>query len=134
VSWIQRLVETYDACVGRSQFADRPLVPIDHVEQNAHIEIAIDENGNFLRAAVVQKEPTLIPVTEKSAGRTQKPVAHPLSDKIRYIAKDFGSDDHKLYLIRLKTGRRVQTMPRFERSRNTLSAVPSQMIWSVQVS
>ncbi len=98
MSWIQKLVETYDLCVGRPQFADRPLVPIDHVEQSAHIEIAVDEDGNFLRAAVVQKEPTLIPVTEKSAGRTRKPVAHPLSDKIRYIAKDFGSDDHQLFL------------------------------------
>jgi CRISPR-associated protein Csd1 len=98
VSWIQKLVETYDVCVGRPQFADRALVPIDHVEQNAHIEIAIDENGNFLRAAVVQKEPTLIPVTEKSAGRTSGAFAHPLSDKIRYVAKGFSSDDHQLYL------------------------------------
>jgi CRISPR-associated protein Csd1 len=98
VSWIQKLVETYDACIGRPQFADRPLVPIDHVEQNAHIEIAIDENGNFLRAAVVQKEPTLIPVTEKSAGRTSGAMAHPLSDKIRYVATGFSSADHELYL------------------------------------
>ncbi|MDR3736140.1 MAG: type I-C CRISPR-associated protein Cas8c/Csd1 [Acidobacteriaceae bacterium] len=98
MSWIQKLVETYDACFGQPQFADRSLTPIDHVEQNAHIEIAIDENGNFLRAAVVQKEPTLIPVTEKSAGRTSGACAHPLSDKIRYVAKDFSSDDHQLYL------------------------------------
>lgn len=98
MSWIQKLVETYDACIGRPQFADRSLVPIDHVEQNAHIEIAIDENGNFLRAAVVQKEPTLIPVTEKSAGRTSGAIAHPLSDKIRYVANGFSSDDHQLYL------------------------------------
>ena len=98
MSWIQKLVDTYDACIGQPQFASQPLVPIEHVEQNAHIEIAIDEDGNFLRAAVVQKEPTLIPVTEKSAGRTRKPVAHPLSDKIRYIAKDFGCDDHQLFL------------------------------------
>lgn len=101
MSWIQKLVETYDVCVGQPQFADRPLIPIDHVEQNAHIEIAIDENGNFLRAAVVQKEPTLIPVTEKSAGRTSGAVAHPLCDKIRYIAKDFGSDGHQLFAAQL---------------------------------
>lgn len=98
MSWIQKLVETYDACVGQPQFADRSLVPIDHVEQNAHIEIALDESGNFIRAAVVQKEPTLIPVTEKSAGRTSGAFAHPLSDKIRYVAKGFSSDDHQLYL------------------------------------
>lgn len=101
MSWIQKLVETYDACFGQMQFAAHPLVPIDHVEQNAHIEIAIDEEGNFLRAAVVQKEPTLIPVTEQSAGRTSGAVAHPLCDKIRYVAKDFGSDDHKLFADQL---------------------------------
>ncbi len=98
MSWIEKLVETYDVCLGRPQFADRSLVPIDHVEQNAHIEIAIDENGKFLRATVVQKEPTLIPVTEKSAGRTSGAVAHPLSDKIRYVANGFSPDDHQLYL------------------------------------
>lgn len=98
MSWIEKLVETYDACVGRPQFAARPLVPIDHVEQNAHIEVAIDENGNFLRATLVNKEPTLIPVTERSAGRTSGPEAHPLSDKIRYVARGFSPEDHQIYL------------------------------------
>ncbi len=101
MSWIQKLVETYDACFGQPQFAAQSLVPIDHVEQNTHIEIAIDEEGNFLRAAVVQKEPTLIPVTEKSAGRTSGAVAHPLCDKIRYIATDFDSYDHQLFADQL---------------------------------
>lgn len=101
MTWIQKLMETYDACFGQPQFGAQPLVPINHVEQNAHIEIAIDEEGNFLRAAVVQKEPTPIPVTEQSAGRTSGPVAHPLCDKVRYTAKDFGSDDHQLFADQL---------------------------------
>ena len=101
MSWIQKLVETYDACFGQPQFAAQPLAPIDHLEQNAHIEIAIDGEGNFLRASVVPKEPTLIPVTEQSAGRTSGAVAHPLCDKIRYIAEDFGSDSHRLYADQL---------------------------------
>ncbi len=101
MSWLQRLTETYDTCFGQPQFNAAPLTPIDHVEQQAHIEIALDEAGNFLRAAVVNKEPTLIPATEKSAGRTSGAVAHPLCDKLRYVAADFGSSDYALYLQQL---------------------------------
>jgi CRISPR-associated protein Csd1 len=102
MSWMQRLTETYDACFGQLQFEPGPLTPIDHVEQQAHIEIALDEQGNFLRASIIPKEITLIPVTEKSAGRTSGPVAHPLCDKLRYVAADYGSEDHSLYLEQLR--------------------------------
>ena len=102
MSWLQRLIETYDACFGQPQFDDAPLTPIDHVEQQAHIEIALDGAGNFLRAAVVNKEPTLIPATEKSAGRTSGSVAHPLCDKLRYVADLDDPADHKLYLQQLQ--------------------------------
>lgn len=103
MSWLQRLVETYDACFGRPQFESNPLTPIDHVEQQAHIEIVLDKDGNFLRASIVAKEKTLIPATEKSAGRTSGAAAHPLCDKLRYVASDYGSeDDYKLYHDQLK--------------------------------
>jgi CRISPR-associated protein Csd1 len=107
MSWLQRLSETYDACFGREQFASRPLAPIDHVEQQAHIEIVLDAEGALLRASIVPKESTLIPATERSAGRTSGPVAHPLCDKLRYIAADYHSpseDDsvHSLYLEQLR--------------------------------
>ena len=102
MSWLQSLCETYDACFGRSQFERAPLAPIDHVEQQAHIEIILDGEGNFLSAAVVPKENTLIPATEKSAGRTSSAVAHPLCDKLRYVAADLGSNEHKLYVEQLR--------------------------------
>jgi CRISPR-associated protein Csd1 len=104
MSWIQCLSETYDACFGQPQFMSDPvqLTPIDHIEQQAHIEIALDEDGQFLRASIVQKEGTLIPATEKSAGRTSGPVAHPLCDKLRYVAADYGSEDHALFLNELR--------------------------------
>lgn len=103
MSWLQRLNETYDACFGQPQFRNAPLTPIDHVEQQAHIEIAVDENGNFLRASVVQKENTLLPTTEKAAGRAAGPAAHALCDKLRYVAADYGSPDHTLYLNQLRS-------------------------------
>jgi CRISPR-associated protein Csd1 len=89
MSWMQRLYETYERCNGAPQFEKNPLLPVGHVEQQAHIEIVLDGEGNFQRAAVVNKEKTIIPVTENSAGRTSKPVPHPLCDKIQYCAADY---------------------------------------------
>jgi CRISPR-associated protein Csd1 len=68
-----------------------PLLPICHTTQKAQIEIAIDVNGNFQRAKVIPKDEarTIIPCTEKSGGRTSGPVAHPLCDKLQYVAADY---------------------------------------------
>jgi CRISPR-associated protein Csd1 len=69
-----------------------PLLPICHTTQKAHIEIVIDQNGNFKRARIVPKQDTrtIIPCSESSGGRTGKtPVHHPLCDKLQYVAGDF---------------------------------------------
>ena len=86
MSWISKLNETYERCVGQSQFADNPLVPIYHSEQQAHIEITLGNAGVFRGATVVPKEKITIPVTESSAGRTSGPVPHALCDKLFYLA------------------------------------------------
>lgn len=89
MSWIQKLYETYELCAEAPQFVKKPW-PASHTEQQAHIEIVIDQDGNFQRAAVVDKEDTVIPATEASAGRTgKKPPPHPLCDKIQYCAADY---------------------------------------------
>lgn len=107
MSWIQKLDETYDRCTGLEQFDGAPLAPLSHVEQQAHIEIVLSGKGDFRRATLVQKEATLIPVTEKSAGRASGPVAHALCDKLKYVAADyispFGKESvHHLYLDQLR--------------------------------
>jgi hypothetical protein len=89
MSWIQKLYETYDLCVNAPQFEKDPLLPVSHTEQQAHIEIIVDQSGNFQRAAVVARENTVFPATEDSAGRTNKPVPHPICDKIQYCAADY---------------------------------------------
>ncbi len=90
MGWLQKLVETYDACAGGDQFASNPLPPVSHTPQQAHVEIVLDGQGNFKRARIVQKEETLIPATEDSANRTGiKPPPHPLCDKIQYVAADY---------------------------------------------
>jgi CRISPR-associated protein Csd1 len=90
VGWLQRLLETYDACAGRGQFANDPLPPVSHTPQQAHVEIVVDGEGTFRRARIVQKEETLIPATEHSANRVgTRPPPHPLCDKIQYVASDY---------------------------------------------
>jgi CRISPR-associated protein Csd1 len=86
VSWIQKLHETYDRCAGQTQFTSAPLMPIDHAEQQVHIEITLSGKGKFRAASVIPKETTFIPATEESAGRTSAPVPHALADKLEYIA------------------------------------------------
>lgn len=96
MSWIQKLYETYERCqsmIGADMDEKAvPLLPICHTTQQAHIEIVIDQEGNFLRAKVVPKETarTIVPCTEASGGRSgTKPENHPLCDKLQYVAGDF---------------------------------------------
>lgn len=95
MSWIQKLYETYNNCEGMigtgSDDNKVPLLPICHTTQKAHIEITIDENGNFLKARPLRKEEarTIIPCTESSGGRTSGECAHPLCDKLQYVALDY---------------------------------------------
>ncbi len=94
MSWIQKLYETYDNCqsmIGASANDNEiPLLPICHTTQKAQIEITIDSKGNFKRARVVPKSVarTIIPSTEKAAGRTHIN-ALSLSDKLQYVASDY---------------------------------------------
>lgn len=93
MSWMQKLYETYEACEGQV-LAGKPLAPIAHTTQQAHVEVVLDSEGNFLRASVLDKadSTTLIPCTEESGGRAgSKPTNHPLSDKLQYLAGDYAT-------------------------------------------
>lgn len=91
MTWFSRLYQTYDRAIELAKsthFEGRPL-PIFHIEQDAHIEVTIDGEGNFLDARLLDKAtPTCIPSTEKSAGRTNNPPPHPLSDQLVFLAGD----------------------------------------------
>jgi CRISPR-associated protein Csd1 len=95
MAWIQKLYETYESCTSavgiETDGGKVPLLPVCHTTQKAHIEIVIDGKGNFKRAQVIPKQQarTIIPATESSAGRTSGMVAHPLCDKLQYVAKDY---------------------------------------------
>ena len=89
MSWIQKLYDTYQQCYGAPQFANYPLLPINHTSQQAHVEITLDGNGNFRRAKIVPKIEVTFPATEKSAARTSGEAPHPLCDKIQYCCSDY---------------------------------------------
>jgi len=102
MSWIQKLYKTYDACTGNENIPDiEELCPVGYSVQNAHIEVVIDQNSNFRRASLIQREnnpKTLIPVTESSAGRTSGEDPHPLCDSLQYCAGDYARyGDRKPY-------------------------------------
>ncbi len=101
MSWIEKLQETYENCkgeVGAAHMDEKGklkyiLLPICHTSQNAQIEITLDGDGNFLRAAVVPKngnQQTILPATEGSAGRAGSKLAPlTLGDKLQYVAGDY---------------------------------------------
>lgn len=104
MNWIQSLYQTYENCLVKvGDLGDEgqvPLLPICHTTQKAQIEITLSPFGDFRRAQVVPKSAsrTIIPCTEKSAGRTSGEAPHPLCDKLQYLAADYkkygGDKDH----------------------------------------
>jgi len=89
MSWLAKLEQTYEAAHRSDQFEDKPI-PINHSIQNSHIQITIDDGGNFIHAYAPEKAVQIVlPTTEQSAGRSSGPVAHPLADKLQYVAADY---------------------------------------------
>ncbi len=90
MSWIQQLYETYEQCAGREAPGGQPLLPVSHTAQQAHVEVCINGEGGFMSArALSPRAETILPATEKSAGRTSGEAAHALADKIQYCAGDY---------------------------------------------
>lgn len=95
MSWIQTLYETYDknrSLAGNDDSEDSALLPIFHMTTKAHIEVILDNMGNFIDALPVDpsEKPIIIPCTESSSSRSgSKPLPHPLNDKIQYLASNY---------------------------------------------
>ncbi len=69
-----------------------PLLPVGHTSQHAHITVILDGRGSFQRAEVNARGDTvtIMPATEDSSSRTSGLAAHPLCDKLQYVAGDYG--------------------------------------------
>ena len=88
MSCLLKLYETYPSAI--QQEGEKPW-PVSHFVKNAHIEVVLDEKGNFRRTKLLNGEeaPTLIPATEGSAGRTGTKISpHPLCEELSYCASD----------------------------------------------
>lgn len=89
MTWLSTLYKTYEKIAELDLPGRDELMPISHTLQNAHINIVIDNEGNFKRAEVLEKKQIVLPATEDSAGRSSGEAPHPLADKLQYVAKDY---------------------------------------------
>ena len=55
MSWMSQLYLTYENNIGQNQQDDITLTPLAHMEQNAQIEVTLDEDGNFCGARKIDK-------------------------------------------------------------------------------
>ena len=94
MSWMQKLYQTYNEVEKNARLSDsdkEKLAPLWHSPQTAHIQIILDNKGNFQSTKVLEEKPIImLPVTEASEGRTSGLAPHALSDSLQYIAKDLG--------------------------------------------
>ena len=102
---LQKAVETYEshrAYALENREGQVMMAPVGHIITRAELEITLDQDGMFVDAASVDKtEPKIIiPATERSAGRTSAPCAHPLCDQIGYLAP-LNEKKFKLYTEQL---------------------------------
>lgn len=97
MSWLSRLLHTYEQVKNNDDAQlHYALMPYYHVKQNVQIIVTINDKGDFVSARLtrdgngkLKSQVTTIPATNDSATRTSSPVAHPLADKLQYVAKDF---------------------------------------------
>lgn len=91
MNWMAKLYETYEQGLKLDLGGDERLMPIGHTLQNAHINVVVDGEGNFISAKVLEKTQIVLPATEKSAGRSSGEAPHPLADKLQYAAGDYAT-------------------------------------------
>jgi len=94
MSWIEKLYQTYENNIDKigDKKNKTPLLPLFHTtKKRAHVEIVLNKEGEFKRASVVSEDDakTILPATEKSAGRTSGEAPHPLADQLQYVASDY---------------------------------------------
>ena len=116
MSWLSRLYHTYEQVKNNADAQlHYALMPYYHVKQNVQIIVKINDKGDFVSARLARdgngKLKSLfvtVPATNDSASRAGKyPSAHPLSDKIQYLAKSYqqvyeNHDFHAEYIGLLK--------------------------------
>lgn len=86
---LQNAILTYDnnlSEVGKYYEKKEPLAPIAHIITKASIIVILNLEGRYIRAEKAPDGKVIIPVTEKSAGRSSGLAPHPLAEQIKYLA------------------------------------------------
>lgn len=102
---MQSAYETYEALSEKyvGDYGQKEVfAPVSHIVTHADIEVTLDLEGRFLGATPVDKEEPkiVIPVTEKSAGRTSAPEPHPLCEQLGYLSGE-GPQRREMYIDQL---------------------------------
>ena len=116
----QKAVETYNRMEGlagaESEERKAVLAPVGFITTGVKIAITLTENGEFVKAEHIadtftdnkgktqkREKKIIIPVTEKSAGRTSsaKSSPHPLCDKLMFICPEY-KESYAAYLSQLE--------------------------------
>lgn len=103
MSWAQNLLKTYEVCeevVGILDNNGNALLPIGYTMLKTHINIILDDNGNFVSAEKLESpEYIAVPCTEQSStSRTSSIFPHPLFDQLKYVAGDYDTYSGKQYV------------------------------------
>ena len=102
MSWLYELSQVYDNTIERN--SDEKPTPIYHISNNASVTVTIDENGEFIKASLIDNKSdkvTLMPCTESCSSRSSGADAYPLCDKLEYVTGT--SEKHSQYLNLLKS-------------------------------
>ena len=115
----QKAIETYDnmkSPAGMEKEGKIALAPVGFTTTGIQIAITVTEKGEFVKAEQVfdsftdkkgkpkkREKKIIIPVTEKSAGRTSsaKFSPHPLCDKLMFLCPEY-EESHAAYLLQLQ--------------------------------
>ena len=96
MGWMQKCAQTYEnnrQMIGVAMEGMATLTPPNYMSQDAKIEIVLYKDGRLAGVRKIPKEQkaTIIPVTAKSAIRTNGTEPHPLCEQLSYII--FGNPD-----------------------------------------
>jgi CRISPR-associated protein Csd1 len=117
LNWMQEMIRIYDEYYSFG----KNMNPLFHEEFNADLEITINAEGEMLNARIItdkEEKRTIIPVTEKSAIRTNNVAKfpHPLSDQLRFIDANYSEQ----YYLKNNNGLEIKQVFSDNRKLNSL--------------
>lgn len=65
------------------------IIPVSHIRIKPDIGVLLDDNGNFVGAAIITNERCSIPCTIDSESRTSGTTPHPIHDNMTYICGEY---------------------------------------------